>query len=63
MKDQYVVAVIEDGIPKFSKTPRLHETEQNAINEVVRLANSMPGKKVAFFKCTGVAQTTQIVWE
>lgn len=63
MKNQYVVAVIEDGIPKFSQTPRLHETEQDAVNEVLRLTRHMPGKQVAYFRCIRIAHAMQVVWE
>lgn len=59
----YIVAVLdENGVPKFSSTPKVHEFESNALKEVERLAAAFPGKKFAYFGCMGVAVTNGVTW-
>ncbi len=60
----FVIALLdENGTPKFSTAPKVHKIENDAINEVKRLAESFPGKRFAYFKCMGVAVANGVTWE
>lgn len=62
-KDVFVVSVIDDnGILKFSSMPVLHFTEESAKTEVERIAKNLPGKRVAYFRCCGVAIANAVNW-
>jgi vacuolar-type H+-ATPase subunit H len=53
----YIVSSVDDqGRPVFSDNPRLHESEESASQEVIRLIHKNPGRRYAFFKCCGVGQ-------
>jgi hypothetical protein len=58
----FVIAVIEDGVAKFSSSPKVHETDEAATEEVQRLVNANPGKSFAYFKCMGVAVANGVTW-
>jgi hypothetical protein len=62
IKGQFVIAVIENGIPKFSSNPKVHTTKDSAIAEVQRLATENPNKHFGYFECKGVARAAALTW-
>lgn len=62
-KDTFVIALIDDnGVPKFSSAPKIHDGAFDALDEVKRLSMAFPGKKFAYFKCMGVAVANGLTW-
>jgi hypothetical protein len=54
--------ITPDGHVDFADKPKVHETEESAIEEVTRLVKHNPGKKFAYFKCCGIAYTGGVSW-
>jgi hypothetical protein len=62
-KNTFIVAIVENGVPLFSKNPMIHATEEKAVTEVARLAKEHAGKQFAYFMCMGIAKAAEIVWQ
>lgn len=61
-QQSYVIAVIDDGVPRFGVDPKIYRSDEAAREEVARLTQLKPGKVFAYFKCEGKAVCGGIVW-
>lgn len=61
-KGVFVIAVVRDNVPLFSKNPVLHKTEDSAITEIKRLVSENPGEMFAYFECKGLAKYSGVTW-
>lgn len=53
------IALVEDGIPKFSESPVPHATRKSAADELERLARAHPGKQFAIFVMNSTLVSTK----
>lgn len=60
---RWFVALIEDGIPKFSETPVEHASESVAKIEASRLARNFPGTKFGVFRLVTACTCAVETWE
>lgn len=60
---RWFVALIENGIPKFSSFPVGHEDEDSAKNEASRLAREHNGNKFGVFHMVTSCVMSKEIWE
>lgn len=60
---RWFVALIEDGIPKFSSSPVDHQAEIHAKAEAARLAREHTGKKFGVFHMVTSCVAAKEIWE
>ena len=60
---RWFVALIENGIPKFSSSPVGHEDEASAKMEASRLAREHNGKKFGVFHMVTSCVASKEIWE
>ena len=61
--ERWYVAMISDGIPKFSETPVEHASESVANIEASRLARNFPGTKYGVFRLVTACTCAVETWE
>lgn len=59
MDKRIFIALVEDGVPKFSDNPVPHATRKAAEAEIDRLAKAHPGKKFAIFRMDSTLVSTK----
>ena len=60
---RWFVALVENGIPKFSSSPVGHEDEASAKMEASRLAREHNGKKFGVFHMVTSCVVSKEIWE
>lgn len=60
---RWFVALIENGIPKFSSSPVGHKDEASAKKEASRLAREHSGKKFGVFHMVTSCVASKEIWE
>jgi hypothetical protein len=63
MNKGFIVGSITNGVYSFSPKPMVHCGEQQARNEVERLARSNPGKEFVYLEIKASCVTNTVTWK
>lgn len=63
LKGKFVIAIVDDGLPVFPRSPQVFNTREEAIAKLVRYQQLNPDTNFCLFECKGELKHIDVVLE
>lgn len=63
LKGKFVIAIVNDGLPEFPRSPQVFDTREEADTKLMRYQQLNPGTRFCLFECKGELKSIGVVLE